>query len=146
MKKIFKEMIKPVLLAILCGFILGRHYFKIYHDYLHSELISEKLYLIQNGEYNSVMEMRNDNEDKNYLYYVDNDKYKSIVGITSEYDNALKIKSLYDGCVVREYYMPYDNIDNKQVEYDQELEDTNDINEIKIIARDILELYKVNIY
>ena len=142
MKKIFNEIIKPLLLAIFCGFILGRYYFKIYHDYLHNELVSEKIYLVQNGEYDSISELRFNNNYDKYVYYEDDNKYKSIIGITSKYDNAVKIKNLVSDSIVSEYYIPYGSIDSKQIVYDNELEKTNDIKEIRLIVDNILNLYK----
>lgn len=140
MKKKIRDFLWPLGLSILCGFILGRYYFNTYRNSLERDLTSKKLYLIESGEYDTFNDMRNNNTNS-YVYYKDNNKYKSVVGITSNYDNVEKIKKLYDG-EVSEYFIASDKIDSKQEEYDMELASTDDIESVKEIIDNILNLYK----
>ena len=87
--------------------------------------------------------MREENINNNYVYYKDDDKYKSVIGITKDYDNIEKIKSLYDDNLsVLEYYVASDILDNKQDEYDKLLSNTNNTDEVKKTVNDILNLYR----
>ena len=143
MKKIIKGVFIPVLGAIVLGFIFGKYVFKTYKDSLYSELSSSRLYLVENGEYDNIDVMREENSTNNYVYYKDNDKYKSVVGITRKYDNIDKIKELYnDNLKIYEYYVPLDKVDSKQDEYDKELTNANNLKEVKEVVDNILELYK----
>ena len=129
--------------AIIIGFIFGKYVFKTYKDSLYSELSSSRLYLVENGEYDNIDTMREENSTNNYVYYKDNNKYKSVVGITRKYDNIDKIKELYsDNLKIYEYYVPVDKLDSKQDEYDKELTNANNLKEVKEVVDNILELYK----
>ena len=135
MKKIIKSIIIPVLIAILFGYISGKYLYKTYKDNLYNNLKSSKLYLIENGKYYSVTNMREENSNNNYVYYKDNNIYKTI--------NIPKIKSLYSNdLTVEEYYIKTDNIDKKQLEYEKILSSTNDKQELKDAVDNILNLYK----
>ena len=141
MKKIIKSIIVPVLIAILFGYISGKYLYKTYKDNLYNNLKSSKLYLIENGKYYSVTNMREENSNNNYIYYKDNDIYKTIVAITNNYDNIAKIKSLYSNdLAVEEYYIKNDNIDKKQLEYEKILSSTNNKQELKDAVDNILNL------
>ncbi len=132
-----------MVIAIICGFICGKFVYKTYKDDLYGELRSSKLYLIQNGEYLTYDDMRIDNNSNNYVYYKDNDGYKTVIGITSNEENIDKIKSLYnEDVMILEYYVSNDKIDSKQEEYDDILYNTNDIYEVKEIVDNILNLYR----
>ncbi len=87
--------------------------------------------------------MREENNGNNYVYYKDDDGYKTVVGITNDYDNVEKIKSLYsDSVKVEEYYISRELLNDKQSEYDILLNNTNDIYEIKEVVDNILNLYR----
>ena len=143
MKNILKTFISPIAIATIVGIILGLSFYKTYKNYLHDDLSSTKLYLIQNGEYDNVDNMRKDNLGNNYVYYKINNKYKTVVGITNNYDNIEKIKNLYNSeTEVTEYYIAKDNLDNKQYEYDKLLSETTNPTEVKEYVDDILKLYQ----
>ncbi len=143
MKKIIKGIVVPVLAAIIVGYVFGKYVFLKYKDNLYSELSSSRLYLVENGEYDTIDKMREDNSRNSYIYYLDDNKYKSVVGITRRYDNIDKIKKLYnDNVMVMEYYIEDDIINSKQEEYDNELMQVNDIEKIKEVVDNILELYR----
>ena len=143
MKKIVKGVVLPVVIAIIMGYIGGKYVYKIYRDNLSKDLSSSRVYLIENGEYDSIDTMREDNSRNNYVYYFDNNKYKSVVGITKNYDNIEKIKSLYDDKLsVLEYYVANYMLDTKQDIYEEELKEASDINDVKKAVDNILSLYR----
>ena len=145
MKKIINSVLVPILLAILFGITLGRYTYKTYKDNLYHNLKSSKLYLLENGEYNNINNMKEENNTNNYVYYKDKDKYKTIIGITNNKDNIDKIKKLYnDNVLVEEYYIETQNINQKQLEYEKVLSKTDDIKEIKEATNNILNLYKTD--
>lgn len=143
MKKILKGIFVPVFMAILVGFVGGRFVYRTYRDNLYDRFSSSRLYLIEKGEYDSIDLMREENSGNNYVYYKDNDKYKTVVGITKKFDNVDKIKKLYsDNLSVMEYYVANDIIDSKQQEYDDELAQASDIQEVREVVDNILNLYR----
>lgn len=143
MKKIIKSILVPIIIAILFGFISGRFVYKTYKDNLYDNLRSSRLYLVENGTYDSIDNMREENSTNNYIYYKDNNKYKTVVGITNNYDNIAKIKRLYnDKLSVEEYYIETNNVDTRQLEYEKILSSTNDLKEVKEAVDNILNLYR----
>jgi hypothetical protein len=145
MKKIFKGVVVPIFMAIVIGFIFGKCVFGSYKSKLYETLRSSKLYLIENGEYETIDIMKEENINNNYIYYRDNDKYKTVIGITKEYENIDKIKQIYDGeTIVLEYFIPNGSVSMEQIEYDNFLKETDDIKEVREIVDNILELYRNN--
>lgn len=145
MKKIINSVLVPILLAILFGITLGRYTYKTYKDNLYHNLKSSKLYLLENGEYPTIDNMKEANTTNNYIYYKDNDKYKTIIGITNNKDNIDKIKKLYNNNIlVEEYYIENNSIDKRQLEYEKVLSKANDEKELKDAIDSILDLYKTD--
>ena len=87
MKKIMKGIFVPVVMAVILGYIGGRYVYKTYRYNLYDNLTSNRLYLVENGEYDSIEDMREENTGNSYVYYKDDDKYRSVVGITKNYDS-----------------------------------------------------------
>ena len=143
MKRILKGVFVPVVVAVIFGCIAGRYVFREYRTNLYNELSSSRLYLVENGEYDTIDTMREENNKNNYVYYKDNDKYKTVIGITKYFDNVDKIKKLYsDDLKVYEYYVSKDKVNKKQDEYDLKLKNTDDIKEVREVVDNILELYR----
>jgi len=143
MKKIVKGVFVPLVISMVFGFVCGKLVYRVYGDDVLNKLKSSKLYLIQNGEYLTYDNMREENNGNNYVYYKDEDGYKTVVGITRDEDNIDKIKSLYsDSVSVEEYYVSTDLLDDKQNEYDLQLANTDDIYEVKEVVDNILNLYR----
>lgn len=143
MKKYLKSFFVPLILATICGFISARIVFKVYQKAVTDYLTSTKIYLLQNGEYNTYEEMRQQNLGNNYVYYEDNEKYKSIVGITKEANNISKIKNIYQNdLIVEEYYISNNLLNNKQLSYDEELSKTTDPKTVREVVKNILKLYQ----
>lgn len=143
MKKIVRSIFIPIIIAVLFGLISGRFVYRTYKDNLYNNLTSSRLYLLENGIYDSVENMREENITNNYIYYKDNDKYKTVIGITNNYNNIDKIKKLYnDNISIEEYYIGSNNLDSRQIEYEKILSSTNDLKEVKEAVDNILNLYR----
>ena len=143
MRRIVREVLVPVVISIVLGYVCGKYVYGIYNDNISKSLSSSRLYLVENGEYDSIDSMREDNSRNNYVYYVDDNKYKSVIGITKNYDSIKKIESLYDDELsVLEYYIENDMIDSKQDLYEEELMEANDLKDVKEAVDNILNLYR----
>ena len=143
MKKIFKGVFIPVVVSVMLGFVCGKFVYKTYQDSIYGDLNSSKLYLVENGKYLTYDSMREENSGNNYVYYKDDDGYKTVIGITRDEENIEKIKSLYsDEVNVEEYYVPTEFFDEKQDEYDLLLANADDIYEVKEVVDNILNLYR----
>lgn len=143
MKKIIKGFFLPLVVSVVFGFVCGKLVYSVYYEDIENKLSSSKLYLVQNGEYLTYDKMREENNGNNYVYYKDDDGYKSIIGITKDIDNVDKIKQLYsDNVMVEEYYISSDLFNDKQLEYDLKLKNTDNIYEVREVVDNILNLYR----
>ena len=143
MKKIIKGVFIPIIISMLFGFLAGRYVYNTYLNNIHNNLSSSRLYLIENGTYENFETMREENIGNNYIYYLDDDKYKTVVGITNNYSSIAKIKSLYnDELAISEYYINKTLLDEKQPEYEQMLSNANDTEKVKEAVDNILNLYR----
>lgn len=143
MKKILKGIFIPVIVSILFGFVCGKFVYKTYRDSIYGKMNSSRLYLIENGNYDSYDNMREENSGNNYIYYKDDNGYKTVVGITRNYDNIDKISSLYsDNLKVLEYYLPQEMMSEKQDEYDNMLLEMDDLHDVREVVDNILNLYR----
>ena len=144
MKKKLKKVLFPIFLSVICGAICGRLVYDIYAKKLESDINGEKIYLVQAGAYSTYDNMVSSTMLSNYVYYEDDDGlYKSIIGLTSNYDNVEKIKSTYkDVVIVNEYYSKDKELNQRIKEYDLKLENTDKEDDIKDIVSAMLALYK----
>lgn len=141
----FRGICVPLVVSMVFGFISAKLVYRVYGDEVQNKLSSSKLYLIQNGKYLTYDSMREENSGNNYVYYKDEDGYKTIIGITRNENNIDKIKSLYsDNVSVEEYYVSNELLNEKQNEYDMILASANDIYEVKEVVDNILNLYREN--
>lgn len=145
MKKKIKSFFLPLVIATICGFVSARIVFKVYKKDVTDYLSSSKIYLLQSGEYDTYEEMRQHNLGNNYVYYEDDQKYKSVVGITKEEKNISKIQNIYQtDLLIEEYYISNNILNNKQLSYDEQLLKTTDPKKVKEVVKDILNLYQKN--
>lgn len=143
MRKKILGLLIPIVIAVFFGYVCGKFIYKTYKDNIDGDLRSSRIYLVENGKYNSYEEMRESNDSNNYVYYVDDEGYKTVVGITRDYNNIDKIKKIYsDNLSTEEYYIPVEYMNNKQNEYDVMLEETDDVYKIKEVVDNILNLYR----
>ena len=78
-----------------------------------------------------------------YIYYEEDNLYKTIIGITKSKDNINKIKEVYgEEVIVNTYYNDDELLNSKIIEYDRKLNNTNDLEEEKKIIIEMLNLYK----
>lgn len=144
MEKMKKVMI-PIFLSVICGSICGSVVYNIYATKATYELDNSKVYLVQAGAYSSIDNMKANTMASNYVYYVDDGMYKAIIGITMDYDNLEKIKSIYNGeVIVNEYYLNDKKISDELGEFDKKLKDETDNDKAKVIIDDMLNIYKEN--
>lgn len=143
MKKMLVGILVPIFFAVVVGFICGKIVYDYYKDAIYDDLSSSKLYLIENGKYDNYNDMREDNSDNNYVYYMDEDGYKTVVGITQNINNVEKIKKLYNNQVkVNEYYVNDFEFVDKQSEYDDLLVNADNAYDVKEVLDNILNLYR----
>ena len=143
MKRILKGYIIPLVVSVIFGFISAKLVYSVYNDDVEKKLSSSKLYLIENGVYLTYDNMREENNGNNYVYYKDDEGYKTVVGITRNEENIDKIKSLYsDDVRILEYYISSDMLDEKQNEYDIQLSNSKDVYEVREVVDNILNLYR----
>lgn len=144
MKKKLKKVLIPIFFSVICGAICGRLVYDIYAKKLDGDINGEKIYLVQAGAYSTYDNMVSSTMLSNYVYYEDTDGlYKSIIGLTSNYDNVEKIKSTYkDLVIINEYYSKDNELNRRIKEYDLRLESTDKEEEIKDIVNAMLALYK----
>ena len=143
MKKFMNGFIIPLVLSMIFGFVCGKLVYSVYNEDIENRLSSSKIYLVENGEYLTYDMMREENNGNNYVYYKDEEGYKTVVGITKNEDNIDKIKSLYSDSVwIEEYYISSDLVNDKQNEYDIMLSNTDDLYEVKEVVNNILSLYR----
>jgi len=143
MKDILKKAIIPIFLSIICGGICGRMVYKIYLGDSEMSLSGNVIYLVQNGAYSSYDNMKINTVGYNYVYFEEDNLYKTVIGVTKNKNNIEKIKNFYSGdVVINEYYIDNIELNNKLNEYDDILlKETNEDN-IKNIIVEMLNLYK----
>lgn len=143
MKQILKKAIIPIFLSIICGFLCGRVVYKIYLGNDDLSYNQNLIYLIQSGAYSSYDNMRANTIGNNYVYYQEDELYKTIIGITKNKDNIEKIKKIYDGeVIINEYYTNDQILNNKIIEYDKKISKEENNDKIKEIVIEVLNLYK----
>lgn len=143
MKNIIKKVFTPIIMGVILGSICGKIAYKIYSDDLENKFSAKKVYILEYGTYNTFDNMKEDNNQNNYIYYIDNNQYKSIVGITKNENNIEKIKKLYNTDLkVKEFYIEEKEINEKQDEFDQKLSNSTKEEDTRKLLDDIINLYK----
>ena len=134
----------PILLSVIFGSFCGKIVYDMYDKKIEEDIGGKKIYLVQAGAYSSYDNMVKNSMLSNYIYYEDEDGlYKSIIGITLDYDNLDKIKNTYkENVLVREFYSKDIDLNKRIEEYDRKLKNTTNNDEINDIIDKVLELYK----
>lgn len=142
MKKRIKRIVMPIFLSILCGFICGRLMFSIYEEKGEDILGSDMVYLLKDNSYNDYDSMKTSTLSNNYIYYEDDGKYNTIIAITKNRNNIDKIMRCYDKeLVVMEYLLSDKDINSKLEEYDMELTEAKEEDDIKFIIGKMIDTY-----
>lgn len=145
-----KKSVIYVLLSILIGFCIGKY---IYNGYsMEAENVfkdsnkNSDVYLVQYGVYsNNDLMLQNTKKLKNYFYYVDDNKYHVLIGITKNID--LKEKIMNAQGIKDDVYMKKVNIDNVTFleslnQYDNLVLNTSDKSTILTAEKQILSKYE----
>ena len=143
MKAIIKKAMIPIFLSIICGCICGRVVYKIYLGDNELAYDGNLIYLVQSGAYSSYDSMRTNTIGYDYVYYEEDELFKTVIGITKNSNNIEKIKKVYGGeIIINEYYIEDPKLNSKIIEYDSMLSKEEDNNKIKDIVIEMLNLYK----
>ena len=143
-----KNILIYALGAIIIGIILGKY---IYNGYeMESRDVfnetTNKIYLIQYGVYSSEeLMLDNTKKLKNYFYYIDNNKYHVLIGITSNKNLKDKIVNAYniDNKVYLKEITTNNSIFNEALkQYDNLVNDSNDNDIIITAEKQILSKYE----
>lgn len=145
-----KKSVVYVLLSILVGFCIGKY---IYNGYtseakgVFNETNGKSdIYLVQYGVYSSNdLMVQNTKKLKNYFYYVDDNKYYVLIGITKNKDLREKIVSAQG--ITDEVYMKKISIDNVTFleslnQYDNLVLETDNKSTILTAEKQILSKYE----
>ncbi len=105
------------------------------------------IYYIQKGVYSSKDSMKkNMNVFTHYIYNIENNKYYTYIGITTNKENAIKIKEYWNK-QGHETYIKEKITDNKSfitilAQYDKILKETQDSGTIMTICNQVLSKYE----
>jgi len=143
MKEILKKAITPIVLSIICGGICGKVVYSIYLNDEELAYDNNIIYLLQSGAYSSYDSMRANTTSYDYIYYEEDDLFKTIIGLTKNKDNIEKIKNAYGKEVqVSSFYIDNTKLNSKIIQYDNMLLKEEDNVKIQEIAIEMLKLYK----
>ncbi len=142
-----KKTIISFLVAIIIGIIIGKY---IYNGYLNEKknVINndEYVYLMQYGVYsNNDYMVENTKKLKDYFYYVDDDKYHVLIGVTKNKD--LKDKIIGAQGIDDNIYMKKVNVDDNTFletlsQYDNLVSSTDNKSTILTAEKQILSKYE----
>ena len=145
MKIQIKKILLPLLFSIIIGSISGSIVYCVYHEKVNNELTKNKVYLLEYGDYDNIDNLNMDKYSSKYIYFLDENNYKKVLGITKNKDNIKKIKSIYDEeLLTNTYYLDNEVINNKIKNYDRMLKDATNKDDIEKIVDLTLELYNNN--
>lgn len=143
MKDILKKALVPIFLSIICGFLCGRVVYKIYLGDTNLVYGGNLIYLIQSGAYSTYDSMRANTVSYDYVYYEEDELFKTVIGVTKDKSNIDKIKKIYDGeVIINSYYTVDVDLNNEIIGYDNMLKKEEDDDKIKEIIVKMLNLYK----
>ena len=138
-----KSIIIVILIGSLIGLIFGQIIFK---NYKGKEYLNEtgNIYYIQYGVYTSnEAALKNSSSLDNYKIVENDDKYYVYLGITSNYDIALKTQEMYKNMGIYSYirsdYVKNSETLNKIKEYDNTLKNLDNYQDIKEVFKEIFQ-------
>ena len=146
-----KSNLIPIILSLAIGIYLGNI---IYTSYKNNLKLEESFnednvaYILQQGVYSSKDSMNENTKNlTDYIYVLDNNKYVVFVCITSNMDNANKIKTIYNDKGIDIYIKDINISDSafyeKLKEYDKMISNNSDNNEILNIEEQVLKEYEL---
>ncbi len=131
----------PIILAVILGYLCASYALDEYN--MNYKDIPNNIYYLQIGAYTNKNNIEKDLPNiKNRLIVKEDDKYYIYVGITSDYENALKIRDLYKEKNVN-LYIKDGYINNKDFileleQYDILIRNSNTYEEVNSILESIL--------
>jgi len=138
----------PILMAVLVGIIFGN---LIFDSYETEQVMTSNsnVYMLQYGAYTSKSVMNENIKDLDkdiYITVFQNSVYYVYLGITTNYDNALRIKKIYDEkgifLYIKDNYVGNSQFVNRIKELDYLIEsEKDDFNIISNIKKGLF-LYK----
>ena len=143
-----KKLLILIAVATILGGIGGKLLFSKYENI--DELVfneNKKVYLLQEGVYSSKSSLDSNTKDISpKLVVKNNDKYYVYVGITKNYNNAKKIKKMYNDKVYNIYQkeknIKSDEFLNNVEQFDVLVENTKKEQDISTIQEVILSNYE----
>ena len=141
-----KKNIKTIFIAIIVGFLLSSYVFGEYENKASAKATSKSIYLLQYGAYKSKENMEESCKNiQNYFYYIENNLYHVLIGITSDKTLKDKILSAYeisDNVYVKEVNITEDEFIQNLDQYDKLIKSTEDNLVIINSEKQILTKYK----
>ena len=144
------SFIIPIICSILLGWIFGNFIYNQYSSISKEYKKSETIYFLQQGVYaDDQVLKKNISNLESYTTIEDNDKYYVYIGITNNYEDALKIKDVYKEQGYN-LYIKEDKINNEFFindlkQYSTLLKSTNDFSKLNSILKVILASYEENV-
>ncbi len=143
-----KKLLILIAVATILGGISGKFLFSKYENI--DKLVfneNKKVYLLQEGVYSSKSSLDSNTKDISpKLVVKNNDKYYVYVGITKNYNNAKKIKKMYNdkgyNIYQKEKNIKSDEFLNNVEQFDVLVENTKKEQDISTIQEVILSNYE----
>ena len=144
-----KNVIIVIILGALIGFLFGNLIFKNYEGI---EYINEdgNIYYIQYGVYTSNEAAQNNvSKLNNYKIIELDDKFYVYLGVTTDYDLAVKIQNIYKEKDIYTYIRS-DYVSNSETlellkKFDNKLKDEKSEEEIESVMKEIFENQELNL-
>ena len=138
-----KNVIVVIIFGILTGYLFG---YLIYGNYDGVEYISDdgNIYYVQYGVYTSKeAALSNASNLENYIIEETDEKYYVYLGVTTNYNTALKIQNIYKDKEIHTYIRS-DYVNNSETlnilkEYDSKLNDLEKEEEITAVMKEIFQ-------
>lgn len=143
-----KTTILYILGAILIGVFIGKYVYDGYQNETKEAFkdMNENIYLLQYGVYSSNDSMvKNTKNLKDYFYYIENNKYHVIIGVTMDKDLKDKIKnanSIDNDIYIKKVSINNDEFIESLKQYDNLIKNTEDKTTILTAEKQILSKYE----
>ena len=143
------KLIVPITLSIFIGSYLGFLLFKQYKNTSVSVFNeTTPIYFLQQGVYTTKESMEENTKLlSDYIYSLEDNQYRVFVAITTDSENAEKIKTIFNNKKI-DIYIKEDNISDasfieKLKQYDELIKTTNDESVIIGLLKQILSEYEL---
>lgn len=144
-----KNIVIVIILGSLIGFLFGNLLFKNYEgiEYMDED---GNIYYVQYGVYTSnEAAVNNASKLNNYKIIELDDKYYVYLGVTTDYDLAVKIQNMYKEKDIYTYIRS-DYVSNSETlellkQFDDKLKDKENEEEIESVMQEIFENQEINL-